>query len=62
VGISREEVPTLLRRALPWVIGIVTVMFIAKHPTNAAGVVHNTLGTLGEIAAGFGEFIAHVTA
>lgn len=49
-----------LKRAALLFVGYLCVMWWAKHPAQAAGVVNSGMGKLGTIVDGFGEFFARI--
>ncbi|WP_261571187.1 hypothetical protein [Frankia gtarii] len=46
----------------PWGIGLFILFFAVTAPSNAADVVHNTVGVLGGVANGLSDFVSEATA
>ncbi|EIV95032.1 hypothetical protein [Frankia sp. QA3] len=46
----------------PWGIGLFILFFAVTAPSDAADVVHNTVGVLGGVANGLSDFVSETTA
>lgn len=49
-----------MKKVIPWAALAFVVFFIAYRPTEAANIVGTILGAIGDVGAGFGDFVANL--